>query len=75
MKITMLNSQAIHEVNGTPCRVWEGKTEKGVPCLVYVAAIAVEDGRHQQFAEELEALTPPKIAAVLAPRPPGQDWR
>lgn len=75
MKITLESTEHKVEFNGAPCRVWEGKTEKGVPCFVYVAGIAVQDGSHQQFAEELEAIRPPRIQTIVKPGPEGQDFR
>jgi hypothetical protein len=76
MKIKIESTEERVEVNGTPCRVWKGMTEKGVPCLVYVATVAVEEARQQQqFAEELEAMVPPEILVRRPSRASGQDWR
>jgi hypothetical protein len=48
----MITKDPIHHVE---CRVWEGVTENGVPCLVFVKLLAVKNGEDTtQFERELQ---------------------
>lgn len=41
MKITIKSTDTFVRFNGTPARVWEGTTEKGVPCLVLTSQVCI----------------------------------
>lgn len=62
MKIIMESTNEIVEVNGTPARVWEGKTESGIQCFAFIAKIGVHEGQDtKQFETELKEQ---KLAAI-----------
>jgi len=49
VKITIENTTKVVHVDGVPARVWEGRTESGVPVIVFVTRIAAE--RTEDLAE------------------------
>lgn len=50
-----------------PARVWEGKTESGIPVICLVTCVAVDqDHDLSEFERELEACKPPRAAASEA---------
>lgn len=54
MQIQIESTDQLTELDGVPCRVWNGTTAAGVPCLVFVHRIAVSnDENQQQFDAEL----------------------
>lgn len=54
MKITIESTDKLTHIEGVPVRVWEGVTEKGVKCFVFVHRIAVPvDKDCEQFRQEL----------------------
>lgn len=60
MTITIKPTGNFVNCNGTHCRVWEGRTDQGVPCLVYVPRIRVShDVDSAAFDRELIATLPP----------------
>ena len=60
MKILMTATPLITTLDGIPVRVWEGVTERGVSCLVFVHRVALESGAdREQFERELCEQTPP----------------
>ena len=60
MKIAMTQTNEFLIIDGVRTRTWRGFTPMGVPCLVYVARIAVPDGVDQkEFALELEGADAP----------------
>ena len=62
MKIIMESTPEIVQVNGIPARVWEGKTESGVPCFALIAKIGVhKDEDSDQFEKELKECKPASI--------------
>jgi hypothetical protein len=40
MKITVESTTKMVTLNGNPARIWEGKTENGIPIHVYITRIA-----------------------------------
>ena len=42
MRITIESTTKVVTLNGVPARIWEGRTESGVPVHAYVTRIAVE---------------------------------
>ncbi len=64
MKITIESTTKIVEVNGVPGRIWEGKSERGVPVICCITRIAVDKGAdNSQFVAELQEHKPPTPAA------------
>lgn len=52
-----------------PARIWEGTTERGVRCLVFITRVAVrEDQDTAEFERDLTETPPPKAA------PDVQSW-
>lgn len=70
MKITAESTDKIVRINGVPARVWEGTSERGVPCLLFVTRIAVREDRDAaEFEAELTEQRPPSAEAAAFP-----DW-
>ena len=60
MKITMTATPIMTEVDDVPVRVWEGVTEGGARCQVYVCRIALPPGQDAaEFETELRETLPP----------------
>ena len=65
MKIQMESTPAITDLNGVPVRVWNGVTEKGIPCLVFVHRLAVHLQRDAtQFDAELQEQLAPGFVPI-----------
>jgi hypothetical protein len=67
MKITIENTTKIVELNGVPCRVWEGHSESGIALHCYITRVAAaNDADCSQFEKELaEQRRPsPEIEAI-----------
>lgn len=61
MQVQIESTTELATLDGVLCRLWNGVTADGVPCLVYVHRIAVRDDRDSsQFEKELFAHDPPK---------------
>jgi hypothetical protein len=55
VKIQITSTNKYAELDGVLVRLWEGITEGGARCLVYVHRIAVAEGQDQEeFDRELE---------------------
>lgn len=66
MKLTITATEKITDFEGVPVRVWEGVSETGVPCIVFVHRIAVrEDHDASQFEAELLRKLPPGVKLDL----------
>ncbi len=60
MKITIESTEKTTRIDNVPVRLWEGVTEDGVRCKVFVHRIAVHnDDDATRFEAELEAQLPP----------------
>ena len=60
MKITIEATDQLTTVRGVQVRLWEGVTERGIKCKVFVPLIAVhKDEDSAQFDAELEEQLPP----------------
>ena len=60
MKITMEATAALTRLDGVPVRLWEGVTEQGTKCKVFVHRIAVHnDENAEDFERELQEQLPP----------------
>lgn len=64
MKIELHSTAQIVELDGVQCRVWEGKTGRGVPVTAFIARVAVERAHD---ASEFEH----ELAETPQPRPVG----
>lgn len=59
MKLTIKPTSSFTVVSGCPVRLWEGVTEQGTPCTVFVARVAVPEGTNQNEFQNALLLTPP----------------
>lgn len=60
MKLMIEATDQLTEIDGVPARVWNGTTEGGVECKVFVHRIAVhESADASQFERELKEQMPP----------------
>ena len=67
MKITIESTTRIVKVNGTDCRVWEGKTADGVEVVCLIPRIAAKEGQGlSQFESDLKQCTAPTLDAITA---------
>lgn len=69
MKINIESTSKIVTLSGTPARVWEGKTERGIPVICFVTRVAVsrtEDA--SEFEKDLQehAAPSPEVAVIDA---------
>ncbi len=68
MKITLESTTKIVELNGIPARIWEGKTESGIPVHSFITRIAVSNEHDQsQFDNELKECTIPSADVQCYP--------
>ena len=73
MRITIESTDRVVEIHmannarDVPARVWEGKTEKGVPVAVLVTRIAAHiDHDQSEFEADLKETRPPTTHALEA---------
>lgn len=68
MKVTAQSTDRIVTLNGVQARIWEATTERGVPCLMAVTRIAVNNADDSsQFEQELqEQHAPAGLRAIEA---------
>lgn len=60
MKITIESTTKRVHLNGVPARIWEGRTESGIPVHCYVTRIAVQkDLDTTEFEKELQEHSAP----------------
>ena len=65
MRIKMTATTELTDLDGIPVRVWDGVTDQGIECIVFVHRVAVRRDRdQQQFEQELEALPEPERVPV-----------
>lgn len=70
MKITIENTSKIVNLDGVPARVWEGKTDSGIPVICFITRIAVPEGEdvdHSEFRRELSEQRAPSAAVEAIP--------
>lgn len=66
MKVTITATKEISHLDGVTCRVWDGVTEGGVPCKVFVHRLAVAlDKDAFEFERELHEQMPPGVVIPL----------
>ena len=55
MKITIESTTKIVQLDGVPCRVWEGQGANGIPVIAFIPRIATPDlQRARDFAVDLQ---------------------
>ncbi|BBK44156.1 hypothetical protein STVA_41760 [Allostella vacuolata] len=54
MKLTIESTPTIVDLNGASARLWQGRSDTGVPVTAYVTALAVPEGRPPQDYDEFE---------------------
>lgn len=60
MRILIESTDELTEIDGVPVRYWQGTTEDGVPCKVFVHLIAVhKDADAREFLAKLKEQLPP----------------
>ena len=60
MKIMIESTDATTRLDNVPVRLWEGVTEDGIPCKVFIHRIAVaNEADATVFERELERKLPP----------------
>ena len=60
MKMEITSTDKITHLEGVPARVWEGVTENGTKCFLFVHRIAVRNSDDcEQFERELREQLPP----------------
>ena len=60
MKITITSTEKLTTVDGVRVRVWDGITERGSKCIVFVHLIAVANAEPSaEFDRELAEQLPP----------------
>jgi hypothetical protein len=61
MKITIVPTSTITDMDGVPVRLWRGQTESGIPVMLAVHRVIVnETERQAEFEAELHATNPPE---------------
>lgn len=69
MKITIHNTDRLVKVNEVPARIWEGKTDTGIPIICFITRIAVGENESvqvlQRFKDELMHCEPPSEEAKM----------
>lgn len=67
MTLTITATETVTTLNGVPARLWEGVTEDGIPCKVFVHRVAVSDLHDSAaFDRRLKAELPPAKHLPLA---------
>lgn len=60
MQITMTATDKLTHIDDVPVRLWEGETNLGTKCKIFVHRIAVHKGEDaDQFEKELKEQMPP----------------
>ena len=60
MRITIESTEKLTDYDGVQVRVWEGVTEGGAKCFVFVRALAVHQSQDAaEFERELKRDLPP----------------
>jgi hypothetical protein len=64
MRLQIEPSEIMVERDGKKVRVWNGVSENGTQCFVFVAAVAVREGWEAEFERELEDYDAPLVIPV-----------
>lgn len=73
MKITIESTDMLFEIDGNLHRLWEGTTERGVKCHVFVHAVAVHAAEDQQSFERELIEVPARAPVFVRAEPPAED--
>lgn len=71
MQITIHNTTKITELNGIPCRIWEGETSSGIKVHAYITRVSVDvnepEAVHDFFKTELMEMSAPSPEVQAIP--------
>jgi hypothetical protein len=68
MKATLESTSKVVEFNGVPARIWEGKTEKGIPFHAFIVRVGVDLSENSaEFEAELKEVRAPSKAVEVYP--------
>jgi len=68
MMVTLVSTLKIVELNGIATRIWEGRTEAGVPVHAFIPRLGVaKDADQETFRRELQAVSSPSEAIAALP--------
>lgn len=67
MKITIENTSRIVHLDNVTARIWEGKTDSGIPVICYITGIGAANAEHEKFRHEFLEQRPPSPAAEAVP--------
>lgn len=68
MRVELVSTSKIVELNGVPARIWEGRTAGGVACHAYITRIAVANELDAtEFERELQQHAPPSADIQAIP--------
>lgn len=67
MRITIESTSKVVQLNGVPARIWEGKTESGIPVHCYVTRIATDNKDTSEFERELQRHRAPSAEVEAIP--------
>ena len=68
MKIIIESTEKIVVLNGVPARVWDGKTDSGIPVHCFVTRISPQTNENiEQFEAELKKQKPPTVSIASYP--------
>jgi hypothetical protein len=68
VKLHLSPTDKFIEINSTRCRVWEGRSDGGVPCHAFVALVGVHRSEDSSAFER-------ELCEVPAPRPADPEVR
>lgn len=70
MKITIEATETLTEIDGVPVRLWQGVTDSGIFCKVFVHRIAVhKDANTAELDAELKSVDAPRGGPNYVPLP------
>jgi len=65
MQVTIKPTNNVTNYQGTPCRVWVGRTDQGIACAFYVARHGVERlDQEQVFEQALREHVNPELTYI-----------
>ena len=68
MKIEIESTEKIVELNGMPARIWDGKTDSGIPVHCFITRISPQTHDSiEQFEKELLEQKPPSAEILSYP--------
>lgn len=68
MKIEIESTEKIVELNGVPARIWDGKTDSGIPIHCFVTRISPQTHENiEQFEEEFKEQKAPSADILSYP--------